>query len=245
MNLTKKIKSTLYPLKQWTKYLYTYPPLKWRDTDYNLYWQHRKLTSQTPLNSFQKKRAELSLLYVESGSSVLDIGGGNGRVLLYIHNKKPLESMIVADISKEALAMAKENYIETAEVDISKIDTLEKLPSADYILMFEILEHIPNSEEMLAWAVTKAKKGVLFSVPNTGFVFHRLRLLGGRFPLQWRLMPSEHLRFWTAKDMKWWLKQLELEHVSYKFHAYEGVPVLNKIWPSLFAQGLFVYINKK
>jgi len=172
---------------------------------------------------------------------MLDIGAGNGMVLLHINSSRKLVKMIGADISKDALEMMKENGIQTIEVDISNIEHAN-IPPVDYILMFELIEHIPNSEELLNWAVSSAAKGVLFSVPNTGFLFDRLRLLFGRFPLQWRLKPSEHIRFWTRTDMKWWLK--EMGYRSYELHTYKGVTFLNKIFPGLFSEGLFVYIPK-
>ncbi len=238
--MIKKLKTKLYPYKQYLTSLFRYPNLIWRGTDYDRYWRYRKLTAQTPLNSFQKKRADLALRYLDRDSSVLDIGGGNGRVLLYVNEKKHLNGMVVADISQEALRMARENNIDTVGADISKIESLKNIPSVEYMFMFEILEHVPNSEEMLEWALSKATKGVFFSVPNTGFLFHRLRLLFGRFPLQWRLRPSEHLRFWTAGDMKWWLGQLNIK--KYNLHLYEGIGLLNIVWPALFGQGMFVYI---
>lgn len=240
--MLKNFKNKLYPYKQYIVALFRYPKLQWRGTDYDLYWKSRKLSAQTPLNSFQKDRADLALRYLKENSSVLDVGGGNGTILLYINSIKRLNKMSVADISDDALQMAKDNGIEAIKADISKMETLKNVSSVDYIFMFEILEHISNSEEMLEWAVGNTAKGVFFSVPNTGFVFHRLRLLFGRFPLQWRLSPSEHVRFWTFGDMKWWLG--ESGYRTYKLHGYEGIPVLKNIWPSLFAQGLFIYIPR-
>lgn len=235
-----KIKEKLYPYKQYLVFLFKYPKLQWRNADYDAYWNSRKLTSETPLNSFQQKRADLVLKYMDSSSSVFDMGGGNGRILIYLNIKKQLKRMIVGDISRDALEMAKSNGLEGVELDISKIGSLENMPLVDYILMFEILEHVANSEEVLDRALNVAKKGVFFSVPNTGFIFHRLRLLFGRFPLQWRLRPSEHVRFWTVRDMRWWLGEQGIN--NYKLHLYEGIGLLNLIWPSLFGQGIFIYI---
>ncbi len=230
-------------LKQWLKLILFYPKLETHDVSYDTYWHFRGLDSKTKLNSFQKKRADLTLRYLEKNSSVLDIGCGNGALLSYINSVKPMDKLIGIDISEKALAFAGENNIETIMGDISKTETLNKLPGADYILMFEVIEHFSNSEDLIKWAVQHAKKGVFFSVPNTGFFAHRLRLLLGRFPLQWRVNPSEHLRFWTVKDMKWWLGELGFK--NYTLKLYEGIPSLNKIWPSLFGQGIWVFISVK
>lgn len=230
-------------LKQWLKLIFSYPKLGIHDVSYDAYWRSRGLDSKVKLNSFQKKRADLSLRHLEGNSIVLDVGCGNGALLVYINNIKSMRKLIGIDISEKALAFAGENNIETIKGDISKLETFEKLPPADYVLMFEVIEHFPDSEGLLKWAVRHAKRGVFFSVPNTGFFAHRARLLLGRFPLQWRVNPSEHLRFWAVKDMKWWLHEIGFK--NYTLKLYEGMPLLNKIWPSLFGQGIWVFIPKK
>lgn len=108
----------------------------------------------------------------------------------------------------------------------------------------ELLEHLPNSEEVLLALLKTTNKKLIFSIPNTGFIGHRLRLLFGSFPLQWRTHPGEHLRFWTYNDIRFWLKELELSKNS-KIYFYEGIPLLNRILPSLFAMGILVVIEKE
>ena len=49
---------------------------------------------------------------------------------------------------------------------------------------------------------------VLASVPNTGDIASRLRLLFGRFPKQWIVHPGEHVRYWTLRDFKLMASQL-------------------------------------
>ena len=211
------------------------------ELNYNSYWQKRRLGIKTQLNSFQKKRADMALKYLKENSSIIDIGCGSGLVLEYINQRKSMSNLIGVDVSEDALNIARQKGIEVILKDISETKNLKSLPPADYIFLFEIIEHLPHSEDLLMWAVENAKKGIFFSVPNTGFFIHRLRLLLGRFPLQWRVYPSEHLRFWTLKDIKWWLNELNIK--NYKLHLYEGFPVLNKLWPSLFGQGIFVYAS--
>lgn len=259
MSFVIKLKKWLYPWKQWLGSVFVYPKMGERDEKYEKYWEkrlgpihkwdrsERQAQNRVPFmcgaNSFQKKRAEMAAKYIEPDSVVMDIGCGNGGTLLHINGRKPLKKMIGVDFSLNVLAAAHESGIETIAADISKPEELVKLPAADYILLFEVLEHLPNSEEVLSWAADLARKGVFFSVPNTGFFTHRLRLLLGRFPLQWRVRPSEHLRFWTVRDMKWWLRQLGYR--NYILKLYEGHPILNHFWPSLFAQGIWVFLPSK
>lgn len=259
--MLKKLKNTLYPWKLWLGSVFVYPKMGEKDEKYEAYWQERGVNPHTQkaqaveprdssgacfgvgVNSFQKKRAELTVKYIEPDSVVMDVGCGNGGTLLFINDRKATRKIIGVDFSSGVLALARESGIETHSADISKTEELAKLPAADYILLFEVLEHLPNSEDVLRWATNHARKGVFFSVPNTGFFAHRLRLLLGRFPLQWRVRPSEHLRFWTVRDMKWWLEQLGYR--DYVLKLYEGPSIINRLWPSLFAQGIWVFLSKE
>ncbi|MEK7589158.1 MAG: class I SAM-dependent methyltransferase [Patescibacteria group bacterium] len=242
MSIIKKIKDKLYWVKQLWVSLFIYPTLREHDTKYNRYWHERKLSAKS-LNEFQQDRANLALRYLEAGSSIMDIGAGNGAVLLDINKRKPMRYLIGVDISDDALRMIRENGINGIHADISMLAERQLLPPVDYIFLFEVIEHTPSSEDLLNWAFSNARKGVFFSVPNTGFISHRLRLLFGKFPLQWRAHPSEHVRFWTLRDMRWWLSQLNYQ--NYQLIAYQGIPFLKRIQPSLAAQGLFVFIPKR
>ncbi len=229
----------LYKVKQIAQSLFHYPKIQ-LGADYDRYWETRGLGAE--LNSFQRTRADLILGLARPGSSMLDIGGGDGRILSYLKTHGNFTRLVNVDISSSALAVARKNGIEIIEDDITRPEVVANLPPADYILLLEVIEHIPRSEELLRAAFARAGKGVFFSVPNTGFVAHRLRLLLGRFPLQWRINPSEHLRFWTAADLRSWLK--DQNYSRHSVYLYEGLPWLGRLWPALFAEGIFVYLPK-
>ena len=230
----------LNKVKKSIKDLFRYPALKKFDETYETYWQSRDI--ETPiLNSFQQKRADLVLRYLKEGDSVLDIGCGDGKVLSYLKSKVSLGEVLGIDFSDSVLKKARERGVKVIQKDLRSLKSLDDVAIFDYVILFEFLEHFSNSEEFLEWALRHSQKGVVFSVPNTGYIVHRLRLLLGRFPLQWKTTPSEHVRFWTVKDVRWWLKQLNIK--NYNLHLYEGFPLLNKIWPGLFGQGILVFIE--
>ncbi len=226
-------------IKHWFRDLFRYPRYHSSDASYDVYWSQRDMGQ---LNSFQKTRADYILSNIQNGDSVLDVGCGDGRTLAYIHEQRPAVHLRGVDSSPAALTIARERGLDVRPGDVEDLGTLGH-DMYDYVVVFEVLEHMPNSEELLAWAVAHARKAVLISVPNTGFLMHRLRLLSGRFPLQWRAHPSEHVRFWTLRDMRWWLVALGYDRAQ--IVAYEGVPILNRIWPSLFGCGLIVSLPKK
>lgn len=208
--------------------------------DYDEYWRARR-REVAVLSRYQKQRADIVLKIIEKGAKVLDVGCGDGAVLKYLKDQANIEGIGV-DLSEKILTQAKQIGIEVIQMDITKLENLEALPEADYILGFEILEHLPNPEEFILKMKNKARQGLIFSFPNSGYFRHRLRLLLGRFPLQWVYHPGEHLRFWTVKDVKWWAAAFGFD--LDRLIVYEGPLGLRKIWPALFGEGIIIKIKK-
>lgn len=245
MNIIKKIKYFLYKIRGDLRSLNNYPPIDLAHgfkVDYNDYWKKRRGQDyHSALTSWQKERADYVLQFLKAGEVVVDIGGGDGEVLKYIKSKVAIQGICV-DFNELVLEAARKNGLETINIDLSNLDQLAKIPNCDYILGLEILEHMPNPEEFIMTIKDKASKGMIFSFPNSGYYLHRWRLLFGKFPLQWVSHPGEHLRFWTAGDARWWVKNMGFQLDQLKL--YQGLPLLNKIRPNLFAQGIMVKISK-
>jgi SAM-dependent methyltransferase len=241
--MLKKTKDVLYTTKEWGKRIFIYPQKRiapGAHFDYDSYWKEKRGVYMGSLGRWQGKRAALAAQIISAarGASINDIGSGSGEVLKVIKERAGVEKAVAYDSSRYALGIAAAAGLETKLFDINKSGEFSRIDPADFTIMFEILEHIPGPEELLKEAYDKSAKGVLFSFPNTGFLVHRLRLLFGKFPLQWAKHPGEHLRFWTNADLKWWLKAQGYKH--YKIHYYVGIPFLKDIWPSMFAAGFFV-----
>jgi methionine biosynthesis protein MetW len=208
--------------------------------DYSAYWVKRGRKKLQELSSWQKQRADIIAARIEPGASVVDLGCGDGGILSYLKKEKQIDGIGI-DIESVALEAAENAGLRVLNMDLTNREQWERIPQADYVLCLEIMEHLPNPEELMAVLKVRTKKAIFVSFPNTGYYRHRLRLLFGSFPLQWITHPGEHLRFWTVRDAKWWVKELgvELEECI----AYEGLPLINKIWPSMFAEGLVLKIK--
>ena len=151
-------------------------------------------------------------LFNKEEISILEIGSGWGNNLTFFKDKG--FSYVGVDISQTAVDAAKKKGVNAKVFDLFN-DDMKKLGDFDYITMFEVLEHIPNAEEaMLKIKDAFKSKTCFFSIPNTGSLYDRARLLIGRFPKQWVVHPSEHLRFWTLNDFKFALSYLDIELIT-------------------------------
>lgn len=85
---------------------------------------------------------------VKPGSSVLDAGCGNGRLLMGLPKDLKYTGL---DISKALLSEAEKAYPnhKFIETDITKEQIWKHLPQFDYIFCIAVLHHIPSEESQL------------------------------------------------------------------------------------------------
>lgn len=205
--------------------------------DYDDYWDKKAQSGLGHLSPWRLKRAQVFASIVNLGDRVLDLGVGDGAVLKYLIDHKQIDGYGL-DISPKAVAFCREQGLNVDLSDINKpLADFIKEPF-DFIILSEIIEHLPDPESLLNELRPFARKGIIVSIPNTGFHQHRLRLVLGKFPLQWVMTPGEHLRFWTLADFRWWARQMNFKIV--RAVPYQGTPRMKDIWPSLFAAA-FVY----
>ena len=218
--------------------LFIYPDTaKVGDVNYDDYWDKKAASGLGILSEWRRKRADVFSQLVREGEHVLDLGVGDGALLKYMIEHAKIVGYGL-DISPKAVAFCREQGLNVDLADVNRpLGEFIQQPY-DVIVLSEIIEHLPDPEHLLNELRPHVKRSLLVSVPNTGFHQHRLRLLFGRFPLQWVVTPGEHLRYWTLADFKWWARQLDFEVV--RAVPYEGTPLLKAWFPSWFAAA-FVY----
>lgn len=210
--------------------------------DYDAYWHKRRDGVQAkhlPLSRWQRERFAYLKRWLTSDMRVLDVGCGDGGLLTALKEEMSVDGIGI-DVDPGSVAAVRERGFLAEQVDISDVNALKALPQTDVAVAFELLEHLPNAEQVLMTLIKKTTQGVVFSVPNTGYFAYRLRLLFGKVPAQWVTHPGEHLRFWTRSDMRRLLRSLGLTIREEVF--YEGVPGLNRLFPSLFGKGMMYFV---
>ena len=247
MDFLRRLKLGQYVARKWVRSMFVYPKqtLEGGPLTYDAYWDKKRPPGNTiTLSPAERRRAEIiSTRIGKNAVTVGDIGSGPGVVLRAIIDACPGSTGVAFDSSERALDEARKLGLVGEILDITVPGAIDTVRECDYYIVLEVLEHIPNSEVVLHALVKKAKKGVFFSVPNTGFLTHRFRLLFGKAPAQWIHMPNEHLRFWTIPDMRWWMRALGFKHAH--ITPYQGAPGLRDLWPNLFAEGMVVSVEKR
>ena len=224
----------LWRARQAWRALFAYPEMRLGEggtVSYDRYWE---VKGHGSLSAFRRERAEILAGMITPNSRVLDLGCGDCALLDFLREKLGIQGLGL-EVSPESVARGRARGFDVRAGDLSDPEVIAGLPDTDHVIASEILEHLPEPEAVVLALKAKRPKSILITVPNTGYLRHRLRLLFGRTPLQWMAHPGEHLRFWTARDLVWWARALGFERP--RVSLYRGVPLLNRIWPSLFAEG--------
>ena len=223
-------------IARFPKAVFGYNTVVLSEMDYDEYWKlFGGIKGEVP-------RSAVICDLIKEGSSVLDLGCGDGTLLAALVAQRRVKASGV-DISKEALRLARNRGLTDLRlVDLGSAEfTITN--EYDYITITEVLEHIPNPEDLLAKATGHFRNALIVSVPNVGYYTHRIRLLFGRFPLQWGQHPAQHLRFWTVRDFRWWIK-LQGYRIIRAVPPPQGFPILYRLWPSLFADQIVFVLEE-
>ena len=204
--------------------------------DYDDYWSARIADGRV---SAVLDRHRIVARLLPDSASVLDIGCGDGTFLRHRVSTRPDCRVEGADISQVAIeqlrAAGTPGYVIDSSAELSA-----QVPAGwDAIVMMEVIEHMIDSEQMVREAIALKPGRLYITVPNVGFILHRLRLVFGRFPVTTIIYHmKEHVRFWTVKDFTQWADYLGLVILSCHGQVDRrdrALGWLGRRWPSLFA----------
>ncbi len=212
--------------------------------DYNEYWQKREMGGRDEI----LHRFIWIADRIPRDAAVLDIGCGDGQFLRYLRDRGITQKLYGLDVSPVAVAALRQHGIRGDVVQVGDMSLLAA-ERCDVAVLMEVLEHVHEAEDMFRQTLKCGAQQIFVSIPNTGYIVHRLRLLiGGRFPVTTILYHmKEHIRFWTVADFKQWV-----ELFGCRVHEYAGqertqnrLHLLLLRWaPSLFAGQLIYEIRR-
>lgn len=135
-------------------------------------------------------------------STILDIGCNTGYFAKQMIEKNCVTDGI--DVNEEALQIAKKYCRNTFQRNL--YNPVLNLPrsSYDYIVMSDILEHLPRPDLLLQdLSQYLSKPGfVIASIPNIARFELRMKHLLGQFDYAPGIMSFDHLRFFTQKTAR-------------------------------------------
>jgi methionine biosynthesis protein MetW len=135
--------------------------------------------------------------WVSMGSSVLDLGCGDGSLLQYLGDSRRVTGYGVEIDDDRVLACVK-NGVNVIQGDLERGVSEFENGSFDYVILSQTLQAVRNSERVIADMLRVAREGIV-TFPNFGYWKNRLQVLGGRMPVsdnlpyQWHDTPNVHL----------------------------------------------------
>jgi methionine biosynthesis protein MetW len=209
---------------------------------YDAYWR-RRLQLEPEITTTAPARAAIVSEFVRPGWSVLDLGCGDGSFLVCLRDRVGELETRGADVSDEALAVATKRGIDAFRLDLA--EPASEIPGRyDVVTALEVIEHLPDAEAVVLKATAAARRYLIVSVPNLGFVESRLRLLIGRGPITNVVHHvREHLRQWTVHDFRQWTQALGLRIVAERPTRPVRLLGLGERAPSLFSAGMLYVID--
>jgi methionine biosynthesis protein MetW len=155
-------------------------------------------------------RVKLISDWIEQYSTILDVGCGEGLIAEEIAKTKKAQIYGI-DVSTKAISKFVNKGFHGEVIDLDA-EALDLRSTYDYILLVEVLEHLKCPQDVLIEACEHARKGVIVTLPNSGYLRWRLQMLRGYFPRQ----SFAHIHFWSINDFNIFLKALGLRVLDFK-----------------------------
>ena len=145
-------------------------------------------------------RTDLSAIveWIESGSSVLDLGCGDGALLELLTAEKRVRGTGV-DIDLDKIVACTAKGLSVVQRDLNRSLDCFETGAYDYVIVSQTIHQLLEPDRMLAEALRIGRRAVV-SFPNFGHYSLRLQLLctgkmpkSSTLPFEWYRTPNIHL----------------------------------------------------
>ena len=181
-----------------------------------------------------RKDLELIAELVPKGSRVLDLGCGNGDLLVHLREHRGCSGYGIEIADADVLA-CQQRGVNVIQLNLEEGLALFDDRSFDVVLQLDTLQHLKNTEKMLRETARVGRIGVV-SFPNFAHWPNRLHVIGGRMPVT-RVLPYQwydtpNIRVGTYADFEILAKKEGLTVLD-SFGIQAGKAV--RAWPNLLA----------
>jgi methionine biosynthesis protein MetW len=198
---------------------------------------------------FESDRYDLALRHAKGGERVMDIGCGEGDLLIQLNNS--YNEVWGIDISELRIDRVRKKINQMDSIHVRQEDANMKLEFPDHyfdtIIVIAVLEHVFDPYEFIHECHRLLHPGgqLIIDVPNVAFFPNRLRLLVGLLPItsNQRGWDGGHLHYFTKSTLKKLIQDMGFE-ISTISHG--GVfSNFRKIWGAFLCGDIFIVGIKK
>ena len=135
--------------------------------------------------------------WVGMGSSVLDLGCGDGSLLRYLGESRRVTGYGVEIDDDRVLACVKSG-VNVIQGDLERGLSEFESRSFDYVVLSQTMQAVRNSERIVDDMLRVGRAGIV-TFPNFGYWRNRLQVIGGHMPVsdnlpyEWHETPNIHL----------------------------------------------------
>jgi methionine biosynthesis protein MetW len=151
------------------------------------------------VNGTGRQRPDFAAIagWVEHGSSVFDLGCGDGTLLRYLKETRSTRGYGI-EIADEGVLACVKNGVNVVQSDLERGLSGFEENSFDYVVLSQTLQAMKNSEIIMREMLRVGREGIV-TFPNFGYWKNRLEVLKGRMPVsenlpyEWFDTPNVHL----------------------------------------------------
>jgi len=135
--------------------------------------------------------------WVRMGSSVLDLGCGDGSLLRYLQDSRRVTGYGM-EIDDDSILACVKNGVNVIQGDLERGLSGFEDRSFDYVILSQTLQAMKNSERVMKEMLRVGREGIV-TFPNFGYWRNRLQIAAGHMPVsdnlpyQWFDTPNVHL----------------------------------------------------
>ena len=151
--------------------------------------------------------------WVSMGSSVLDLGCGDGSLLRYLRESRRVTGYGI-EIEDDGVHDCVKNGVNVIQGDLERGLSDFEDRSFDYVILSLTLQAVRHSERLIKDMLRVGREGIV-TFPNFGYWKNRLQVIGGHMPVsdnlpyEWHDTPNVHLctiadfeRFCGSRNVK-------------------------------------------